>query len=611
MKKNGKILSSICIATFMAFSFTACNSSSSTGKPSGDSGGGQKFDKTTIYDIYDEDRPEHDFDYESTYVRPDPPLAETRFDPEEDPAYANGKATYVTRMEAENAEINLVNNSTTTWKNVYSDVNNMAFDFRLSGKMATRNLNTAGSTLTFNFKSDKSYTVKMNLCVSVWDDTHVPFVISDYFAVRSKGIIDGANVYSYADTTGMSIAWEDTTEMVSGGQAVSKYFHFATIELNVAVYKGDTSIVIEYAGKGGANIDYLELNTSAKISGFDSTHYTDGDVAKPDEGSEWYVSTYPTDDADGVISVRKYIDGEYRTYSYGLPKYKTEGKLTEGYTAKTLSDGKTEYSFTFKNGTYSFVDDPNRTVNITLDESSVTFANGTKTLQKKPGDKINSSDFATVADGRTIVQINVVDKAGIVISSGAPGSITVPMEDATIKLVFGVRSGFTALDAGGEQGTRKPSNNCTEVLPADFEAMGAYGSAVIAGGADGYSELGSVLICNKAMTTSARFRLNTKVNDVLGKQVTLGKNHQFAYNFENKGTVDIHLKMYQVNAGTNITDDIYVEIDLKPGESMSVVLTANFATGNTNNNALSYFAVTQDMEAGMSLGISMSVKLAQ
>ncbi|MGN0805009.1 MAG: hypothetical protein ACI4MS_06470 [Candidatus Coproplasma sp.] len=244
---------------------------------------------------------------------------------------------------------------------------------------------------------------------------------------------------------------------------------------------------------------------------------------------------------------------------------------------------------------------PDTKYTLTIGGNGVTFENGETTAQLAEGEKM-----PTVVNNVTGREIVGWYSASTTYST----DFIMPASDTTISPVFSVQSGFTALDAGGEQSGRVPSNNCTEVLPADFSAMGAYGSAVIAGGADGYAELGSVLICNKAMTTSARFRLNTKVNDVLGKQVTLGKNHQFAYNFENKGTVDIHLKMYQINTGTNITDNIYVDIDLKPGESMSVVLTANFATGNANKNALSYFAVTQNMEAGMSLGISMSVKLA-
>ena len=68
--------------------------------------------------------------------------------------------------------------------------------------------------------------------------------------------------------------------------------------------------------------------------------------------------------------------------------------------------------------------------------------------------------------------------------------------------------------------------------------------------------------------------------------------------------------MYQINSGKETKDNISVDIDLKPGESMSVVLIANFATGSDNKNALSYFVVTQAMDEGMNLGISMSVKLA-
>lgn len=57
----------------------------------------------------------------------------------------------------------------------------------------------------------------------------------------------------------------------------SDYFHFATIILNVAIYADDTSVTLEYEGKSGGNVDYVEFDTSAKISGFDDKFYSDGD----------------------------------------------------------------------------------------------------------------------------------------------------------------------------------------------------------------------------------------------------------------------------------------------------------------------------------------------
>ena len=604
MKKLER-LSILSLTSLMLFSLMSCNNNNSSSIDSGNTDQDKddvKFDKTTIYDAYEEDRPDYGFDYESNYVRPEPPTAETRYDPDFDPAYKNGTVTTKTRMEAENAEINYVGNSTSAWKNEYSDVNNMAFDFRLSGKLATRNLNTPGSNATFRFNSDKSYTVKMNLRVSVWDDTHVPFVISDYFDVRSEGTKDDVRVYSYANTKDMSISWDETEEMVSGGEVNSKYFHFATIELDVAIYKGSTALIVEYLGKGGANIDYLELDTSASITGFDSTHYTDGDVANPTDGSQWYISEYPTDDTDGTFTVRKYIDNAYRSFSYGLPKYKTDGQLTSGYSSKVISEGKTEYSFTFKNGVYTFVDDPNRTSTITLsDYPNVTFKNGTNTLQKKPGETINLDDFATIEDGRTIQSINIIDNKGIIMTSGAPGEIKVPMEDSYIEVITSPAKGYTWLSIGS--GASR-TYNTDGLSNSSFTGKTSFEKNINVRG-EKYTETGLGITTTGTIAKDSGLRFDTKYT------VTKGT-YEFLYNFENKGNDIVSLRGYQISASAEYKSDLTMEkseryvmhIELQPGQSTTIKAQYNVGA---NGNFLTYFVANNEMK-GMNLGMSMSVR---
>lgn len=54
---------------------------------------GTGFDKSTLFDIYEPDRPEYDFNYESKYEIPEAPKAKKRWHPQTDPAYASSVAT--------------------------------------------------------------------------------------------------------------------------------------------------------------------------------------------------------------------------------------------------------------------------------------------------------------------------------------------------------------------------------------------------------------------------------------------------------------------------------------------------------------------------------------
>ena len=278
--------------------------------------------------------------------------------PEVDPAYASGETTTVTLMEAENAVIDLNGSKegNETWQNEFSEVNNLAFDFRLSNKFCTRNLNdtwTKGTSINFNFTSDQSYTVKMRAHMSAYDGKVNPYKLADNIKVRSEGTGEtGRTLYSYADLTDKTIDYNSAPVMVGGyfdsegekvGQANATYFHFAVVELEVAVYEGANTISFEFSGGKGCNLDYIELDTSASITDWDDSYYND-------TASKWYVSKAPTASEPGTFTVVKNISNANRTYTYALPALQTDGALTAGYT----DEGNNTYSFDFKGEKYYF-----------------------------------------------------------------------------------------------------------------------------------------------------------------------------------------------------------------------------------------------------------------
>lgn len=453
MKKFLSLISCLLLAVVIVFSVTACGEQTEPPLPGGDGDG--VVDKPTLGDIYDPDRPDYDFDNDYDYVRPDPPKTETRFDPEPDPAYASGGATKVTRMEAENAEVNLLASFEDKWKRELSDVNNLAFDFRLSNKLCTRNLNdkqTSGTSIDFNFVSDKSYTVKMRANLSVYDSesSDPEYVISDNFDIRSEGRNKNDDViYSYSNTNDMTVNVEETEELVSGGDVKSRYFHFAVVEFNVAIYEGETTVSFEFDGNGkGCNLDYIEFDTSANISGWNNGNYNDGDVADSEDGTYWYISKQPTETETGIFTSMKYIDGAYRTYNYGLPALKTaEGQMTEGYTAKTVN-GKPGYAFTFKNGEVSFVPGEYAETTATIHEKSlVKFVGNKDTLTKKVGDTLETSDFDQI-EGQMIYSVNVYDTKGNFIEAATPGSWKFPVYPVVLEVAETLPEGSRVLAKG-------------------------------------------------------------------------------------------------------------------------------------------------------------------
>lgn len=564
-------------------------------------------EETTILDALDQSRPTgEDFDYESDYVTPEPPEPEIKVELIEDPAYKNGGKTTKYRLEAECAEIDYKNETNDSYKNTYSDYYNLAFSPLLSNNLATRNLNNSvDTTITFNFTSDKAYKVKFNLMISVWDENHCPFKVSDYIKMSNEGKFKNELSSYDVDLSKTTIAWEETQILVDGGDVNPLYWHFKEVELFTNIYEGANTLTISMIGAGGANLDYLEFDTSAKITGFDNNHYMEDE----NESSRWYISSKPSDTSEGTITVEKMFDGVLRKYSYGLPAIKdADGKINPLYTEKDFGNGDIGYTFKVKNKTLEIRYNQNTTITL-KDYPKVKFANGTATLTKPSGSILTYADFALCEGDRKVSRFNVFDGSNKNIGSAIPESFVIPDENISLEAVTYIRDGFTLLDPGSEQGDR-----CAQVRPEgtsfleDNFTNTATNNQIIKGGNDGYDETGVIMGYNGLIPDGGIFRVNTVVNKS-SKVITLNKEHQFAYNFENKGTSDIKLQVHQVNSGASTEDgDEGLLLELAPGESVSILIKIKFAKGGANNNALTLFKALSDVN-NMKLGMSMSCKL--
>ena len=588
-------------------------------------------EELTWDDIHDPNRPDGDFDYDDDYVPVDPPEIIHEEIPDLDPAYEAGSETSVTRMEAENAYIDFVGSNSATWRNEFSDVDKLAFDFRLSNKLCTRNLNDSwqgGTSINFNFTSSESYLVKVKALISTHDSKTDPYVPSEQFKVKSEGKNDkGEELYSYADLSELSIPRSDSKELVSGGEVNSEYFYFAEIEFYAAIYKGETLIKFEFDGSGkGCNLDYIEIDTSSEISGFDNDYYQDGDKTSSPDGktSEWYVSKAPTEEEAGTFSAQKYIAGEWHTYSYGLPALLDEdGNLTDGYT----KENDNSYSFDFKNDKVNFTPGQALTSTISISEESVVkFANGATSITKEVGDTIDATDFELPAD-KGLGLIIAYDRLGHDLGPISLSSWTVPTYGAILEVRTLVPAGYTQYNVGDEQGSRLPNPVYGGAIKANFTISSTY-DTFIHGTNEDEGLYGSIVSYNGTLTprgkpaasdsnpdpaeADTQFRLATHIgkndND---KPIVLNKEHSFIYYLENFGTTRMHLRLNVVNSGNSIEpNDEGVDVDLEPGESLTAIVNIKFTLGSANRNTMALFTVLEDIE-NMKLGIALIAKLGK
>lgn len=462
------------------------------------------------------------------------------------------------RMEAENAEFTFASDTV-----VYTDYYHLGFDLRFSGSLSTRNMSATGNITEFKFVSDKTVrNVDMDILIGGWPDNNT-LTLESIFDISANG--------DAVDTAGITV-YADDCELLGH----NKYMIYKQVTVKVDLQEGNNTITFYSLRSTGGNLDYIELNTSAIITGWDSTHYSD-------TASMWEVTKEPTFAATGTVLVTSPVkeDGTVGSYtqSYTLPVLSEDN----GYNAET--DGTVvSYSFGLKGVTYSYSYDTAEKYMVTLKENSgVTFEGGALSAELSVGDtlpqiiddtergvggwyNVDDESETWTADGFRMLDKNI-----------AIAPYFAPVGDS---LTFG-----TTIDSksNGGNGERTAAN-------------------VFING-----EMNGAIFTFTSTTAGSTSTSGSRVRIRASSQVYLNTSYTFWYSFENKGEVPISFYAHQITNSTNIVTGANTGlIALNPGDAKRVSITVTFTSGdNPNSNALLLFYF-QSIFADAKLGIAVS-----
>lgn len=245
----------------------------------------------------------------------------------------------------------------------------------------------------------------------------------------------------------------------------------------------------------------------------------------------------------------------------------------------------------------------------------IAFEGGSKTAEVLVGNPIPA--LVKGADiTRDIAGMYTIDETGNKTEFDINGFV-MPNNDVTVFPYFGCEEGYTSLSIGSGANNMYNTDGLNGSKTGDQvssfyvdNTITINKNTLVEGGESGYEEKGIDVNVANAITAGSGLRFDTKYSVSSG-------NYTFRYNFENKGTSKISLKVYQINASSEYkngnmamtnTDRTPGIIELEAGESMEMEITFNQA--NSNNNVMTYFVSASDMPTGMTLAFSMSVKKA-
>lgn len=267
--------------------------------------------------------------------------------------------------------------------------------------------------------------------------------------------------------------------------------------------------------------------------------------------------------------------------------------------------------FDYESG-YVPIEPPPLDMDVTVrlaENSPFKFADGTSELKTKGGTPLTSEDFdlSQIDENREVLGFVMTDKDGKESLVNFENFSVPYIETVTLSPYFDTEKGYTSVSIGsGKNGYFN-----YDYVPGSISAnktISMNPTAVVAGGVGGYSELGVVMTEPSAITYGSALRLDSKFS------VADGVVYEVVYNYENKGTSDIHLQGYQISSSTEYRGQTAYEsrfrqdIDLAPGESTRVV--GQYKLGK-NGNLLTYIVASDDMENGMVLGMSMAIKATE
>ena len=499
------------------------------------------------------------------------------------PEYAKDEGTKkFYRMEAECAKLSVASGE------VFNDFRHLGFDLRLSGGFATRNLNHAGTKITFTFNSDADYS---GVTLRIMIGGHPSY--------------DSIKVSSALDITNNGWTENDSSLVVEKSECKqlghNNWMIFTIVETEITVKKGENQLVFEYLQEMGCNLDYIEIGTSANITGFDNTKYWE------DKNATYEIVKEPTVETTGTLRLTTLHDGATQTTDYTLPALSTDN----GYTYE--KDGSKEtWSFKVKNQVMEIVYNPDATYTLALKEGcGLTFEGGATSVQLKDGDAMP----AVVGNTKNLLGYYNADNTSKIYGN----DFVMGKENITLVPYYAISENHQwlnpcsayngyLLNVNEKYGTPQMDNAfCSTVVGIIYggKTTALKNGVLSTSDNTGIAQVGRIITYTGSAVVGQAFRVDTKVSTEA--VVTKGVLHEFVYNLENKGSETISFTMYQINSSAD-TEDSGVDVVLASGESMTVVYQISFVNGGNNTNALTLFKVKDAMN-GFKLGISVSVDL--
>jgi len=458
------------------------------------------------------------------------------------PADKGEKIAY--RLEAECAEFEYGAGSPES--RVWTDEYNLRFGTGLSGYFATANMNKAlGDKQIFRFESDKSLskvTFKMRIG-NYGDDV----ILGDYFTITVNG--------EEIDLSGIILGAKNSVT-VDGNQ----WLRFSVEELLISLQKGDNEIVFEHIKSNSniGNLDYIELYTSAVISGFDNERYKDKD-------SVWSVTKEPTAADSGVLTCTSGSGETEKTRNYNIP---------------ALAKGKDFYDYTKEGSveTYSLTIKGKEVLRKTLDSSNkykLKIYGTTAIYELNVGAALPEGILGKDAAGW--YNVDNIDESGTI------AEFVMPERDITIAPLKKVEG--TALDFCWKADSEK---NVTFAQSTRVSTIvdGIKGREV-------------------TITPTAKGSCAIRFQSAFGSTKSVS-GMTFYYTIENRSNATVKFSLNQVNSGTVVLAKSNT-IELAAGKKIAVELT--MPEGDySNENALSYFVFTTEDTAPIKFAVALSYK---
>lgn len=442
------------------------------------------------------------------------------------------------------------------------------------------------NTLTFKFTSDKTAKVIMEAsinCPKNW------IGVQTSFDTMYRVAINGKETPTYK----MTPSFGDCVNKFNGDDG----FYMGVTEIPITIKEGENEIVLTSTPENSRNIDYINIKTSATLSGFVPANSWDLSCAN--------ILEYPTLSSQGKIAL-----GDAHAYSlFEVPN------LTVGV----------------EKGLYSLVDNE-ESVSYHLYDSDVVLQQVFKTPQKLTVD----SKYAWFApeDGgniiytqKTIIATSKLPQIMVKVPIGykfvgwcdknnpstfwTSESFAMPDYDLTLEPCFEVDEyvNETVTAELGKIELNPEVSTINTPIRQDKIVVGEFGKA-------NNADTSKISVSNGSMLTDGVYE-QTTVFGYLGKvqsgwsfltmnpvNLTNGQKTLVVY-LQNQGTETISFDFWQTNssgAPTTSTNP-HESVTLKAGESTRLCLYINYVNGN----AMSYIQFTSDINSGMKLAMNQYI----